>query len=322
MNNIIYRKGKPKHFQYISKNKKILDKKFISNIEKYRIPPAWKNVEITLNKDLIAVGFDEAGRKQYVYSQNHIEKKRILKYCNLIDFIKVIPKIRKDIEKRLKSPTMSKDKLIAILLNIIIICSFRIGTEGHRIKYNSQGISTVTKKELKIGNKNIIIDFIGKKQVRNTCKITDVRLVKLLKDLYKRSNRNDNIFQYGGVKVNIIDVNNYLKSFNEKITSKVFRTWLANTKFIDKIIPYTKNTSLDSENKRVKLVREIKKEIASEMHHTVAICSKSYLIKELIDIFIEKPEIFKKRITNNFKPNNGVLKAENALLYYLKIYCK
>ena len=30
-------------------------------------------------------------------------------------------------------------------------------------------------------------------------------------------------------------------------------------------------------------VNESVKEIAKEMHHTVAICSKSYLIKELID---------------------------------------
>ena len=328
---IIYRNtlnnnGKSKRFKYKTAKVNITNKKVIEEIEKYRIPPAWKKVEITLNKDLIAVGFDEAGRKQYVYSANHIEKKRLKKYCNLIDFIKVIPNIRKDIEKNLSKSRLSKEKLIAILLNTIIICSFRIGTDGHKNKYNSYGISTITKKEMKIGNNNVIIDFIGKKQVRNTCKITDPKMVRLLKDLYKKTNKSNDIFRMGNINITIVDVNNYLKSFHDNVTSKVFRTWLANTKFINKIIPYFKyknkdNKIMDSENKRLKIVREIKKEVASEMHHTVAVCGKSYLINEMVQLFIEKPDKFNKKIIMKYKKNSKNTSAENALMNYLISFC-
>ena len=76
MSNIIYRKGRSKTFNYYSKNKMVKDKKILMEINKYHIPPAWKNVEITLGKDLIAIGFDEAGRKQYVYNHKYIEKKK------------------------------------------------------------------------------------------------------------------------------------------------------------------------------------------------------------------------------------------------------
>jgi DNA topoisomerase IB len=75
---IIYRNRINKTFVYstnktrgsnktVVTNKTILDK-----IKKYRIPPAWIKVEITLNKSLIAIGFDSVGRKQYVYSTDYI----------------------------------------------------------------------------------------------------------------------------------------------------------------------------------------------------------------------------------------------------------
>jgi len=321
---IIYRKGKAPNFTYSSKKGKITNKSVLEKIKKYRIPPAWKNVEITLDKDLVAVGIDDAGRKQYVYSEKHTEKKRVKKYCGLIDFIHVIPRIRRDIEKKINKGGMSKEKLIAILLNIIIICSFRIGTEGNREKYNSQGISTITKKEVKVGNKDVVIDFIGKKQVRNTCKIVDPKIVRLLKDIYKKKSHRDTIFNMNGNKVTINDVNAYLKTFNDNVTSKVFRTWLANTKFVDKLVYQIKKQGVDisSENKRLKLVREVKKEVAQEMHHTPAVCSKSYLINEPIKLFIENFDEYKKTIMKNYKKKGGNTASEMSLLHYLRAFCK
>ena len=321
---MIYRKGKAPNFTYTNKKGKITNKGVLEKIKKYRIPPAWKNVEITLEKDLVAVGVDEAGRKQYIYSEKHKEKKRVKKYCGLIDFIHVIPKIRHDIEKKINKSGMSKEKLIAILLNIIIICSFRIGTEGNRERYNSQGISTITKKEVNVGKKDVVIDFIGKKQVRNTCKIVDPKIVRLLKELYKSSKPSHTIFTKDNNKVTINDVNTYLKGFNNNVTSKVFRTWLANTKFIDKLIYQIKKQGADisSENKRSKLVREVKKEVAQEMHHTPAVCSKSYLINEPIQLFIENFDEYKKTIMRNYKKKGGNTASEISLLHYLRVFCK
>ena len=320
---IIYRKGKAPNFIYSNKHGRITNKDVIQKIKKYNIPPAWKNVEITLNNDLIAIGYDNAGRKQYIYSEKYNEMKRISKYCSLIDFICVIPKIRKDIQHNLNKKDMSKEKLIALLLNIIIVCSFRVGTENNKIKYNSNGISTITKKEVAFDKNIVVIDFIGKKQVRNTCKIDNTKLVGLLKDLYKMSKPKETIFKMNGSNVTINDVNNYLKSFNNNVTSKVFRTWLANTKLIDKLVFQIKKEKVDisSENNRNKLIRQIKKEIAEEMHHTVAVCSKSYLINEMIELFIKNPQQFNNLIINNYKKKKGNIASEISLLHFLKLFC-
>ena len=325
-----------KKFIYKQQGKQITKVSLLENIEKIRIPPAWNNVKITLNSKVLATGYDEAGRKQAIYSKEHTEKQRKSKNCNLIAFIHIMPYIRKDIALKLKSSKLTKDKLIAILLNIIIICSFRIGSEKNRKLYKSYGISTITKKEMQINKSNVIIDFIGKKQVQNTCKIQDPKIVKLLKDLYKGKSKSDNIFSYKDgselIKVSNVDVNTYLKNItkenmlpsnksnNIKITTKVFRTWLANVKFVDKMYNLRKELQ-DNPNKRKALITDIKREVAREMHHTMAICSKSYLIKEVVEMSLTDYSKYKQIIEKNYKKYKGLTCAENALVKYLQNGC-
>jgi len=333
----IHRLKKGKHFIYKQQGKQITNKNTIEKIEKIRIPPAWRDVIITLNAKVLATGYDEAGRKQAVYSTQHTEKQRQSKICNLVSFIRIIPFIRKDIALQLKSSKLTKDKLIAMLLNIIIICSFRIGSEKNRKLYKSYGISTITRKEVQVNKSNVVIDFVGKKQVQNTCKIQDPKMVRLLKDLYKGKSTTDNIFSYkdGGetIKVSNIDVNTYLKEIthkhmpemnrakNVKITTKVFRTWLANVKFIDKAYKI-RNSLGEGESKQKILITDVKREVAKEMHHTMAICSKSYLIKELVEMSLTNYPRYKQIIENNYKKKKGMTCAENALMEYLKGGCK
>jgi DNA topoisomerase-1 len=325
-----------KRFIYKHLNKPITNKNILEEINKIKIPPAWRDVKITLKSKVLAVGYDEAGRKQAVYSSNHTEKQRHSKICNLVSFIRIIPHIRKDIAVKLKYPKLTKDKLIAMLLNIIIICSFRIGSEKNRKLYKSYGISTITKKEMTLNKSNVIIDFVGKKQVQNTCKIVDPQMVRLLKDLYKGKSNTDNIFSYKEgdqlIKVSNIDVNTYLKdlthkhmsvlnkSKNIKITTKVFRTWLANVKFVDKMYNIRGNLG-QVESKQKALITEVKREVAKEMHHTMAICSKSYLIKELLEMALSDYNKYKHIIEKNYKKHNGMTCAENALMEYLKRGC-
>ena len=66
-------RGKRK-FSYYHRDVRITDKSILKDIERIRIPPAWNNVEINLSKnaDRLAVGTDEAGRKQSIY--HHMNK--------------------------------------------------------------------------------------------------------------------------------------------------------------------------------------------------------------------------------------------------------
>ena len=130
----------------------------------------------------------------------------------------------------------------------------------------------------------------------------------MIKSLYKSSKRNENIFSYidpDTIKKIVIDendVNEYLKQFGENITSKNFRTYNANMYYINiitnKIIPETITA-------RKRLSNEVIKQVSKELHHTSAICKKSYLNNDIIDTYINSPNKFNTYFIKNNKNNTN-----------------
>ena len=96
-------------------------------------------------------------------------------------FIKINQKINED----LYSPKDSKEKQIAIILKLIMECHFRIGNDKYSKKYKSYGTTTLENHHLKAKKDSIIIDFVGKKKVRNVCTVKNKKVVRSLKEKEK-----------------------------------------------------------------------------------------------------------------------------------------
>ena len=114
---------KPK-FKIIDKSDKpVTDKKVLEYIKKLKIPPAYKNVTIFYEKSskILFEGFDDKGRKQQIYSPEHKKNAARKKFCHLLDFGAVLPKIEADLKKHMKNPKPNKDKIIALIIKIIMI---------------------------------------------------------------------------------------------------------------------------------------------------------------------------------------------------------
>jgi len=265
---MIIRRKHGKGYKYYSNDIQITNKKQIKEIEskmkQLRIPPGYASVVLTpKSKSIIAKCKDADNRSQYIYHPDFINKQQKIKYCNLIEFGEALPKIKKQIKKDIKKNNSTKSYLIAIMLQVILVCNFRIGNEKYKEKYNSRGISTIEGNNLK-GSE---IKFIGKKGVENKCIIHDRHLLNILNSLKKK--RGKHIFTYNGTHISAESVNNYLRRFGD-FTTKYFRTWAANIEYIKGIIA-GKNS------------KELIKEIAVKLNHTPAICKKNYLYKDLID---------------------------------------
>lgn len=297
---ITKKRGKKYHHKYYDKRgNELKDKKIISELLKgVYVAPAYRDVKINLNKKnkILAIGYDEKGRSQYVYNKDYIQKQSHKKFNRMIDFGKNFKKINKKIDEDLYSVKDSKEKQIAIILKLIMECHFRIGNDIYSKKNKSYGTTTLEQKHIKVKSKNeIIIDFNGKKNVRNICTIKNKKLVKTLRQKKRTINKNDRIFSYrkGDKYFNIksSDVNKYLKKFGE-YTAKDFRTWGANIELIKQLIK--DNTDLKKCIDRV----------ANKLHNTHAICKSNYLDPELIEFYKCGPERFKKYF--NFKNNNSL----------------
>ena len=277
-------KGKTKNninHIYLDKNGKRVSKKTIEPYLKMYIAPAYDNVKINMNINakVLAIGYDERDRPQYIYNSKCIKSRGKNKFKKLIKFGKEHKKIMKRIENDYKSKTDSKNKQIAMILKIIIDCNFRIGNDKYTKENNSFGVSTLQSKHIKT-NDGITIDFIGKKGVQNTCKIDNLKMKNNLKTKKKRYKNSEKIFQYmkdgQSYTVNGEDVNIYLGEY----TTKNFRTWSANTLLISHLL----------ENKYT--IKDGIEYVAKKLHHTPSICKSNYIDPKLVEFYENNPDKF------------------------------
>jgi DNA topoisomerase I len=292
MNDYIIRKKHKKSFKYYDKKGNLLSKSTIQKYLTFYIPPGYDNVKINKKRGkILAIGYDEKKRPQYIYNKNFTNKQSVLKFNKLIDFGINYDKINDKIKNDLTTHFDSKNKQIATILMIIIDCNFRVGNEKYTIDNKSYGVTTLEKRHLKSKNGNLIIDFIGKKGVKNKCVVKNKTIKRNLTKKKKLLTKNQKLFRYRNkndyFNIKSSDVNDYLKKLGNYST-KYFRTWSANTLLIKELLNENINFKKAIEN------------VANYLHHTPSICKKNYLDPKLIK-FYEKNNIY---FINYFKNKN------------------
>src|SRR5688572_18775393 len=108
----IRRLGAPKRFRYVGPNNRpVSDEITLARIKRLAIPPAWTEVWICTkqNGHLQATGRDARGRKQYRYHPHWRQTRDETKYNRMIDFARLLPKVRQRIEKHLKLPGLPRE---------------------------------------------------------------------------------------------------------------------------------------------------------------------------------------------------------------------
>jgi DNA topoisomerase-1 len=274
-------------FKYYKNKVEITNSDEIDKIKLLKIPSAYENVTIINNKKIIAYGYDSKNRKQVLYNPNFIAKQNIIKYKKISSSIKFFSKLKKKIARDL-SNTDEKIKAIAIIITLIFTCGFRIGNKKYEKENNSVGLTTLKYTHLKFENNKILIDFIGKKGVRNLAYCNHLKINEYLNNKYKiATSKDDYIFSYGTNKIiTSNDVNEYLKMISNYysnsnstiITTKDLRTWNANTLFIS----YFKKLRKDDNINIKKITKKAIEMVAEKLHNTYSVCKKSYIDPEII----------------------------------------
>ena len=304
MDNYILRKinkkigDKYSYKYYDSKNKEIQNKVIVNNAKKgLYIPPAYDMVKINLCKSgkILAIGYDNKMRPQYIYNKKFKKEQSIKKFNHMYEFGLKFKEINKRINSDLYSYGESKDKQIALILKLIMDCNFRIGNEKYCRENNSFGVTTLQKKHIKLSGNSVIIDFNGKKNVRNTCKISNKKIVRTLKEKRRNLNDTDSIFTYRiGKKYHKIkskDVNEYLKNFGN-FSAKNFRTWGANIEFIFKVLKIFEKKFPKKNNEIKNIINICIKHVAEKLHNTTTVCKSNYLDPELLYLLQDNPKKF------------------------------
>ena len=276
-------------------NSKIADKV----TDSIYIPPAYDDVKINLNpkEKVLAIGYDEKQRPQYVYNKKFTERNSKKKFHKMIEFGESYQKIMNSVRKDLYSEGDTKEKQIAMALMLVVDCGIRIGSEKYKNENDSFGATTLESRHIKVHGDTVSVDFIGKKGVRNKCKMRSKRLSRNLRIKKRTLNKDDPIFTYrrGNCWYSLknTDVNKYLKKFGN-FSSKNFRTWVANLSFTTEIL---KTENHDSENKRKHNINEAVRGTARRLNNTPSVCKNNYIDPYLIELYLNDS----KRFLGTFK---------------------
>ena len=299
-------------FKYYKNKIEITNNDEIEKIKLLKIPPAYDNVTILNNAKIIAFGYDSKNRKQVLYNPKFIAKQNAKKYNKISASIKFFSKLKKKIAADLGGSNGSCDEktmAIAVILTLIFTCGFRIGNKKYEKENNSVGLTTLKYKHLKFENNNkILIDFIGKKGVRNVATCDNLKIYEYLNIKFKNAvavaavaKMDDYIFSYGTDNSKVItssDVNEYLRTISKRyskdiiITTKDLRTWNANMLFLT-FFKKLRKARRNEENKDIERIinKDVKRAIemvAEKLHNSYSICKKSYIDPKIIENAIKE----------------------------------
>ncbi|MBO2545478.1 DNA topoisomerase IB [Salegentibacter sp. BDJ18] len=284
----INRKKVGRGFSYFYKGERVKDKKTLERIKSLVIPPGWKEVRIThlKNGHLQVVGRDEKNRKQYIYHPTWSKLRNETKFFKMAAFGENLPKIRKQVDKDLDLPEMSRKKVLALILRLMEETHIRIGNHYYARKNKTYGLSTFRTRHVKTYKNRIKFEFIGKKGKEHAVTVKNKKLIKLVNqceeipgwELFK-------FYDENGDK-HAIDsgmINEYIHEISgDLFSAKDFRTWSATKIFFETLreLGFTKEEKQNKKN-----LLQAFDASAEGLGNTRAVCRSYYVHPKIINSY-------------------------------------
>jgi DNA topoisomerase-1 len=249
------------------------------------IPPAWTDVWICRHAEghLQATGRDEAGRKQYIYHPLWREARDEAKYQRMLEFGKLLPKIREQVRRDLRKRRLTRDRVIAAVVRLLETSFARVGNYRYARDNDSFGLTTLRKRHVSTSNGVLLLTFRGKGGKPWEIEVADASIASVLRACMKIPGRE--LFKYldeSGRRqcVTANDVNAYLQAVAQAdVTAKDFRTW-AGTVLAASALEEAERADPSAHAKR-KIGRAVES-VAEELGNTPAICKNCYVHPEVI----------------------------------------
>jgi len=321
----IRREREGDEFRYIGANgKPIEDPNKLKRIKSLAIPPAWTEVWICpyANGHIQATARDAKGRKQYRYHPRWREVRDENKFGRMVAFGQALPLIRERTDRDLKSPKLSREKVLATVVKLLEKTLIRVGNAEYARDNKSYGLTTMRDKHVKVDGSTIRFEFKGKSGKKHMIDIEDRKLAKIVKGC--RDLPGYELFQYideegNRQDVGSADVNAYLREITgQDFTAKDFRTW-AGTVLATLMLQESETFESDTQAKK-NVVRAIER-VAERLGNTPSICRKCYIHPAVLDSYLEGNMLdsLQQLTEQELDDQNGNLKPEeSAVLRLLK----
>lgn len=295
----------------------IEDPRTLKRIEALVIPPAWRKVWICPDPKghIQCYGYDSRNRKQYIYHPDWTAQRGVKKFQSLTKLAASLRKLKAWINKDLKLELWCKEKVCALALALTKQTLIRVGNARYTKENKSYGLTTLQKRHFTFDKQKVIIEYIGKKGIKQRHEIVDQKLYLLLQDLYNLPGKN--MFKYyasreGGelVKLKPKDVNGYLKEkcADGSVTIKSFRIWGASVMAIQEMLRIKNEYCYKN---RLKQLNNIVDKVAAVLGNTREVAKKYYVHPLIQELFLAN-KLYRKLKCIDADTRAGMAKCEHA----------
>jgi DNA topoisomerase-1 len=312
------RKKKGNDFDYFDlEGKKITDETRLLRIRRLAVPPAYQDVWIcpSANGHIQATGRDARGRKQYRYHERWREVRDENKYDRMVVFGKALPKIRRRIQRDMKQRGLSREKVLATVVQLLERTFIRVGNEEYAKENKSFGLTTLRNRHVDVRGETLKFRFRGKSGVDHEVDVADRRLAKIIRQLQDLPGQE--VFQYldeGGERRTVTsqDVNDYLREITgQDFTAKDFRTWAGT---VLAAMALNAQEAFENKTQAKKNVKDAISAVAKILGNTPAVCRKCYVHPAVLENYLGGAMIdgLKQKTEETLVRKLGSLRAEEA----------
>jgi len=264
----------------------IVDERELERIRSLVIPPAWQDVWISPDArgHIQAVGYDQAGRKQYLYHESWRLHQDRVKFERAAQLAETLPAARRRVTMDLRQEGFGRDRILAAALRIIDLGSLRIGSEEYLHANGSRGLTTLLCRHVAIDGDDVTLTFPAKSAQKWTSTITDPDVAALLSEIVAARGQRSRLLSWKDGTWHTIrpaSLNEYIRRQTRgEFTAKDFRT-LHGT--ITAAATLAGLGTGGTERERTKRITAAVSAAADALGNTPAIARNSYIDPRIFD---------------------------------------
>jgi DNA topoisomerase-1 len=320
----IRRRRAGRGFSYLwPDGERVRDPAVLDRIGGLVIPPAWTDVWIacSAHSHLQVTGKDVRGRKQYRYHEQWNACRDEVKFSNIIDFARALPRLRKAIVTDLARRGLPREKVIATVACLLDATMIRVGNAEYVRDNGIFGLTTFRDRHVRIEGSNMRFRFTGKSGKEWRLRVTDRRIARIVKATQDLPGQH--LFQYVDAEgerrlVRSGDVNAYIRAGADgPFTSKHFRTWGATVRALHL---FSGLEPPDSKRGLAVATNQVIDEVSGQLGNTRKVCRKCYVHPLVLASWEEgrlgeEVAVVRRRFR---KPPAGLDRAEHIALRWLE----
>lgn len=316
----IRRRRSGKGFVYLDpEGKRIAEKGTLARMRRLAIPPAYEDVWICPDPDghIQATGRDARGRKQYRYHPCFREMQEANKYEHILDFVRVLPRVRARVDADMRLPGLPREKVLATVVHLLERTMIRVGNKDYARANGSFGLTTLKDGHVAVEGGAIRFRFRGKSGKEWRLKVDDRRIARIVKACQDLPGQH--LFRYEDADgilhdVGSGDVNAYLREVSGgDVTAKDFRTWSGT---VLAAVALQELEAADGQAAARRNIRAAIERVAARLGNTPSVCRKCYVHPEIIAGYLDRSLALEayEEIAAELRGDLSGLKAEEALV--------